>query len=396
MKRRAVLLIVKPSKGRNSPMTKDRKRVAVAMSGGIDSSVAACLLVREGHEVIGVSMGSGPPHESEREEMYPSGCRGVSSVEHARKVAAGLGIPFHVIRLEREFNREVVDYFCDEYLQGRTPNPCVVCNKKLKFGRLWEEAERLGARCIATGHYARVEYHGDRHRYLLRKGIDARKDQSYVLFALSQEQLSRVEFPLGSLHKDRVKEIVRDFGLMIGDRPESQETCFTLGRDYRCFLQSRFEGRIQSGLIVDREGRVLGSHDGISGFTIGQRRGLGIAAGYPLYVIDLDQISSRVIVGSEKETFRDRCIASRVNWIALESLTAPQTVKAKIRYNHPGIAAMVDPIAEDAALVEFDRPQKAVTPGQAVVFYEGDVVLGGGWIERSGRVGESENCREIH
>jgi len=360
------------------------KRVAVAMSGGVDSSLTARLLLEEGYDVIGVTMGIRSAQQSERPHMHPSCRRSVAGVEDARRVAERLGIPFHVINLERDFNREVVDYFCREYLQGRTPNPCIVCNKQLKFGRLLEGAESLGAESIATGHYARVEYDENRQRYLLRKGADAKKDQSYALFSLSQEQLSRVQFPLGHLRKDRVREIARHLGVEVSDKPESQEICFTWGRDYRCFLRRRLGRRIKSGPIVDRQGRVLGTHTGVSAFTIGQRRGLGVSTGYPLYVIDLDWTSNRVIVGSEKETLQDGCVASRVNWIAAKSVTEAQTVEAKIRYNHPGAEAIVDPVAEDRVMVRFKNPQKAVTPGQAVVFYQGDLLLGGGWIEREG------------
>lgn len=369
---------------RDPAMIRNQKRIVVAMSGGVDSSLTAYLLLQEGYEVIGITMRIWSSQESGRTERYPYGCCGVVDVEDARRVAQRLDIPFYVINLEKDFNEQVVDYFCREYLQGRTPNPCIVCNEKLKFGRLWEKAQSLEAQIIATGHYTRVEYDENKQRYLLRKGVDAKKDQSYVLFSLSQDQLSRIRFPLGNLHKDRVRKIARDLGMKVSDKIESQEICFVRERDYRCFLQRRLGKRIESGLIVDRQGRVLGTHIGISTFTIGQRRGLGVSAGYPLYVIDIDPTSNRVIVGSEKETFLDRCVASRVNWIAVKSLTEPQRVEAKIRYNHPGAEAIVDPIAEDRVVVRFNSPQKAVTPGQAVVFYHGDLVLGGGWIEKEG------------
>jgi len=363
-------------------MIRNRKRIVVAMSGGVDSSLTAYLLLQEGHEVIGVTMRIWASQESEETERSPFGCCGVADVEDARRVAQRLGIPFYVINLERDFNRQVVDYFCREYLRGRTPNPCIVCNEKLKFGRLWEKAQSLAAQGIATGHYSRIEYDEKRQRYLLRKGMDPKKDQSYALFSLSQDQFSRVRFPLGNLHKDRVRETARNLGLKVSNKAESQEICFVRGRDYRPFLEGRLGKREESGLVVDGQGRVLGTHNGISAFTIGQRRGLGVSVGYPLYVVDIDRASNRVIVGSEKETFLDRCVASRVNWIAVESLTKPQRVEAKIRYNHPGAEAVVDPIGEDRVVVRFKTPQKAVTPGQAVVFYQGDLVLGGGWIER--------------
>lgn len=366
-------------------MIRNQKRIVVAMSGGVDSSLTAYLLLQQGYEVIGVTMRIWATDKAGLREGPPRVCCGAKDVEDARRVAQKLGIPFYVINLEREFNELVVDYFCREYLEGRTPNPCILCNERLKFGRLWEKAQGLEAQSIATGHYSRVEYDRERQRCLLKRGVDAKKDQSYVLFSLSQDQLSRVRFPLGDLHKDRVREAARNLGMKVSDKAESQEICFVRERDYRGFLQRRLGKSTESGLIVDVQGRVLGTHKGISAFTIGQRRGLGVSAGYPLYVLDIDRASNCVIVGPEKEAFRDRCVASRVNWIAVESLTYPQTVEAKIRYNHPGAEAIVDPVAADRVVVRFKRPQKAVTPGQAVVFYQGDLVLGGGWIEREGR-----------
>jgi tRNA-specific 2-thiouridylase len=363
-------------------MARKQQRVVVAMSGGVDSSLAAYRLVQEGYEVIGVTMQIWANQDPGHAERHPYGRCGVALMEDARRVAQRLGIPFFAINLEREFDQQVVDYFCSEYLRGRTPNPCIVCNEKLKLGRLWEKARSLDAQWIATGHYARVEYDENRGRYLLRRGVDTGKDQSYVLFSLSQDQLSRVRFPLGTLHKDRVRETARTLGLGVSDKADSQEICFVWGRDYRPFLQRWLGKSFESGPIVDREGRVLGSHPGISAFTVGQRRGLGISVGHPLYVLDIDRISNRVVVGPEKETFQDRCGASGVNWIAVESLTEPQTVEAKIRYNHPGAEAILDPVAADRVMVRFKTPQKALTPGQGVVFYQGDIVLGGGWIDK--------------
>ncbi len=369
-------------RGQNAPVTEKTESVFVALSGGVDSAVSAYLLLQQGYEVVGISMsiGSGGP------EGHPPDDRHMMDVGAARRVAERLGIPLHVVDVKKAFNRDVVDYFCREYMEGRTPNPCIKCNEKVKLGTMWKSAERLGAQVLATGHYARVAYDSERRRYGLRKGVDRRKDQSYVLFSLSQDQLSRLRFPLGDVDKGQVREMARTLGITISGTAESQEICFIRGRDYRSYLLHRLGRHFGAGEIVDRQGRVLGSHDGIYGFTVGQRRGLGVSVGHPLYVIDIDRVANRVIVGSERETFKDRCVAFGVNWVAVESLTKPQDVEARIRYNHPGAEATVDPIAVDRVRVRFKHPQKAVTPGQAVVFYQGDVLLGGGWIEKESDV----------
>jgi tRNA-specific 2-thiouridylase len=359
----------------------NRSRIVVAMSGGVDSSVAAHLVIQEGYEVIGVNMRLWKPLDSDLAREKHSGCCHVRDIEDARRVAQVLDIPFYVINFTREFARDVIDYFCREYLEGRTPNPCILCNEKVKFGRLWDNARALGAGMIATGHYARVEYDRAGQRYLLLKGVDWRKDQSYVLFSLSQEQLSHIRLPLGGRPKDWVRKRARDLGLRVSDKKDSQELCFVPGGNYRDFLRKRLGSLSSPGPIVDRQGRVLGMHQGISDFTIGQRRGLGACVGYPLYVVEIETRRNSVVVGPEKEALVDRLVASRINWVGTSSLTGPQRVDARIRYNHPGAEAIVDPISKDRAVVHFKTPQRAVTPGQAVVFYEGDVVLGGGWID---------------
>ena len=370
-------------KGQNAPVTEKTKRVFVALSGGADSAVSAYLLVQEGYEVVGISMSIGSAGGAKENPADDSHMMDVGS---ARRVAERLGIPLHVVDVKRDFNRHVVDYFCREYMEGRTPNPCIKCNERVKLGTLWKSAERLGAQILATGHYARVTYDSERRRYVLRKGRDRRKDQSYVLFSLSQDQLSHLRFPLGDTDKGQVRETARTLGITIADTTESQDICFIRGRNYRRYLRHRLGGHFGTGDIVDLQGRVLGTHDGIYGYTIGQRRGLGVSVGHPLYVIDIDPVANRVIVGSESETFTDRCLAFGVNWMAAESLTEPQDVEARIRYNHPGAEATVEPIAADRVRVRFKYPQKAVTPGQAVVFYQGDLLLGGGWIERESHV----------
>ncbi|NIS69171.1 MAG: tRNA 2-thiouridine(34) synthase MnmA, partial [Proteobacteria bacterium] len=255
-------------------MTKNRKRALVAMSGGVDSSLAAYLLLQEGYDVIGVTMRIWSTQESGETERHPHGCCGIADVEDARRVAHELDIPFYVVNLEREFDQLVVQYFCREYLHGRTPNPCILCNEKLKFGELWEKARSLDAEYVATGHYARVEYDQKNRRYMLRRGVDPQKDQSYVLFSLSQDQLSHARLPLGSLHKDQVRETARRLGFRVSEKPDSQEICFVTGGDYRPLIEKRLGERKGSGLIVDKSGRVLGPHKGIASFTIGQRRGL--------------------------------------------------------------------------------------------------------------------------
>jgi tRNA-specific 2-thiouridylase len=299
-----------------------------------------------------------------------------------RREMPGVVVARQTWRTHEEWRRNWVSLFMLSISREISANPCIVCNERVKFGRLWEKARSLGAECIATGHYGRVEYDGKRDRYLLRKGVDAKKDQSYVLFSLSQAQLCYARLPLGWLRKEAVRESARRLGMRVSTKADSQEICFIKERDYRRFLHRRVGEEGESGLIVDRGGRVLGTHNGISSFTIGQRRGLGISTGYPLYVIEIDRPSNRVVVGEENEAFKDRCVASKVNWIAVESLTERKNVEAKIRYSHPGAEAIIDPVAEDRVMVRFKTPQKAIAPGQAVVFYQGDVVLGGGWIER--------------
>ncbi|MBL9128990.1 MAG: tRNA 2-thiouridine(34) synthase MnmA, partial [Verrucomicrobiales bacterium] len=279
--------------------------------------------------------------------------------------------------------REVIRYFADEYRAGRTPNPCVMCNEKLKFGTLIRRARQLGAEYVATGHYARVEKDEASGRFLLKRGRDLRKDQSYFLFSLRQDQLARTRFPLGDLTKADTREIARDSALKTADKEESMEICFVPDNDYGRFLeQSKLVSR-HRGEIVDRHGKVLGHHDGIEFFTIGQRRGLGIAAPHPLYVLDLDAANNRVIVGGEADLERDALVVERCNWIYTEVPPASLEALVKIRYNHPGTRATVRPASDGTAEVRFHEPQRAITPGQACVFYDGDLVLGGGWISRA-------------
>jgi len=357
-------------------------KVAVAMSGGVDSSVAAALLKEKGYEVIGVTMkvwdGETLPANGTRHACYGPGEE--EDLEDARKVAQVLGIPLYIFDLRQEYKIEVLDYFCHEYLSGRTPNPCIRCNRRVKFDALLEKARDTGIEFdyFATGHYARVEHDESRSRYLLKKAKDMAKDQSYFLFALSQEQLSNSLFPLGNHTKEEVRKMARDLELGIDDKPESQD--FFAG-DYSSLL-----GKVaRPGPILNKEGEILGQHRGIPFYTIGQRKGLGISSKEPLYVTAIDQEKNVIVVGPKEEVYGDELIATELNWIAIQELRQPIDVKAKIRYLHKEAEAMLIPLDEDKVHVKFKEPQMAITPGQAVVFYDDDTVIGGGTIERAGR-----------
>ncbi|MCG2676586.1 tRNA 2-thiouridine(34) synthase MnmA [bacterium] len=356
-----------------------KKKVVVGMSGGVDSSVAALLLKERGYEVVGVHLNLACALNAE---------------EPARSMASKLDIPFYSLNLKKEFEKKVINYFTREYSKGRTPNPCVVCNRKIKFKALLKKAKELKADYIATGHYAKVTYDKKRKRYLLKKGRDRKKDQSYVLCILNQKQLKHTLFPLANFTKEEVRKKARELG--IHNRPSSQEICFVPDADYRRFLGTQITAdRLKEGLIVDREGKVLGKHKGIAFYTIGQRRWLGVALGKPLYVVAIDNSKNVIVVGSEKEILRDELIARDVNWIAIDGLKGSRRVKAKIRYQHREAEATVTPLSKNRVRVKFEKPQRAITPGQAVVFYDkparrirpskavgagGDIVLGGGWI----------------
>ncbi len=355
-----------------------KKKVVVAMSGGVDSSVTAALLLEEGYEVIGITMRL---MDINKEGGKEQSCCGLEAVQEAKQVAEKLKIPHYVLNLEEEFEREVIEYFCREYSRGRTPHPCILCNQKLKFGRLLEKAKGLGIDLLASGHYARVDYDAEKDRYLLKRGRDRAKDQSYVLFNLTQEQLGHILLPLGGLEKREVRERARGLGLRVHARPDSQEICFIPDGDYGNFLRQRMPGIMKPGPIVDKKGKVLGRHQGIHLFTIGQRRGLGMAAGRPLYVISIDREERTVIVGESEDICRRELIAAEVNWIARDKLIKPRLVKAKIRYRHSLAEATLIPLGEGEVKVKFSSPQQAITPGQAVVFYQGEEVLGGGWIK---------------
>lgn len=364
---------------RVSELPEARERVVLGMSGGVDSSAAAALLQEQGFDVIGITLKLWPQDCGARAEDK---CCGPQAVTDARSVAHRLGIPFYLVDEAAEFQQQVIGYFASEYRAGRTPNPCVLCNEKLKFGTLLDRARKLGARRVATGHYARTEPDPATGRTLLLRGRDPRKDQSYFLFSLRQEQLAHVIFPLGGLTKSETREVARESRLKTAEKEESMEICFVPDNDYGRFLQQSKLVAPHRGEIVDTQGRKLGEHDGIEFYTVGQRKGLRISSPTPLYVIALDPATNRVIVGDDSLLDRERFRVERCNWIPFETPPASIEVSARIRYNHPGTPATVTPLPGGGAEVRLHVPQRAVTPGQACVFYQGDLVVGGGWIAR--------------
>ena len=356
-----------------------KTRVVVGMSGGVDSSAAAALLVEQGYDVIGVTLKLWPQDCVNRAEDK---CCGPQAVMDARSVSHRLNIPYYLVDEAEDFQKQVIHYFAEEYKAGRTPNPCVMCNEKLKFGTLITRARQLGAEKVATGHFARVEKSADGSRHLLKRGRDPRKDQSYFLFSLRQEQLARTIFPLGELTKSDTRGIARDCQLKTADKEESMEICFVPDKDYGHFLRVSQLASRHEGEIVSLDGRVLGKHDGIEFYTIGQRKGLGISSPRPLYVIALEAQTNRVIVGDDQALDRDDFAVERCNWIPWDTPPDRLPAVAKIRYNHPGTQATITPAGNGSAHVKLHTPQRAITPGQACVFYQDDLVLGGGWIGR--------------
>ena len=347
------------------------------MSGGVDSSAAAALLQAQGFDVIGITLKLWPQDCVSRAEDK---CCGPQAVTDARAVCHKLGIPFYLVDESAGFQQRVIAYFASEYRAGRTPNPCVMCNQHLKFGALLDRADQLGAQFIATGHFARTERSPDGQRTLLKRGLDARKDQSYFLFSLRQAQLARTLFPLGERTKSDTRAVAREAQLKTADKEESMEICFVPDNDYGGFLQQAGLVQKHRGDIVDLHGRVLGQHDGIEFYTIGQRKGLGLSAPKPLYVIELDAAANRVVVGDDVALERDTFSVATCNWIAFDSPPASLEATVQIRYHHPGTPATITPVGPDRAQVKLHLPQRAITPGQAAVFYQDDLVVGGGWI----------------
>jgi len=360
--------------------TKDKPRVLVAMSGGVDSSVAAALLVREGYDVVGVTMNVWPesdPNAVVREDA----CCSLSAADDARRVAAQLGIPHYVLNLKETFAEKVMDLFFEEYARGRTPNPCVRCNQFIKFDALWPKARALNAAYIATGHYARIEYDSMRDLHLLRQAVDTRKDQSYVLYPLDQDHLARTMLPLGGYQKAEIRQIARDLGLIVAGKPESQEICFINSGHYTDQLAARFPHAVRPGPLVNVEGTRVGEHSGIGSYTIGQRKGLGVASNEPQYVVGLAPETNTVTIGAERSLYAAAAIADELKLTSTRGLADGQEVGAKIRYKAEKMPARVYRDGEDRIRVVFDKPQRAVTPGQAIVLYEGDVVVCGATID---------------
>ncbi|HEY4284563.1 MAG TPA: tRNA 2-thiouridine(34) synthase MnmA [Chthoniobacterales bacterium] len=371
-----------------------KQRVLLGMSGGVDSSVTGYLLREQGYDVVGVTMKVWPQDCISRAEDK---CCGPQAVADARAVAHSLGIPHYVVDEADQFERTVIQYFASEYQAGRTPNPCVMCNEKLKFGNLWDKAETLGCDFIATGHYAIIEHHND--RAVLRKGVDPKKDQSYFLFSLRQRQLLRALTPLGTMAKPEIRRIARSLGLKVADKADSQEICFVPGNDYKAFLRTHLgPEEFHRGAIYDVDGNFIAEHEGIELFTIGQRKGLPGGSARPRYVVDLDPDTNRVIVGEAEDLVCDEFEIDNCNWIIPPDLnriaSSSEPVSAedrpnqlnptvKIRYSHPGTAATIISLPNNRARVSLHESQRAVTPGQAAVIYDRDVVVGGGWICRA-------------
>lgn len=363
--------------------------IAVAMSGGVDSSTVAAMLRAEGYNVVGLTMQLWNQRRLAGREGMPEQVQGrccsIEDVYDARRVAEDLDIPYYVVNHQERFEKDVVRPFVDEYLSGRTPIPCSLCNNHLKFDQLLITARQIGAELLATGHYARTEYDQERGRWLLLRASNAAKDQTYFLFGLTQEQLSRTRFPLGEMSKPQVRELARQHGLALAEKPDSQEICFIPGGDYKRFIDAYLDEQGEalpdtSGELVTTSGEVIGEHGGIHNFTVGQRKGLGVATGSPLYVIELRGDKRQVVVGTNDDLSSRTMMVRKLNWISIDDLHAPTSVKAKIRHRHEPADAVIEKTGADEVLATFDVPQRAITPGQAAVFYDGDIVVGGGWI----------------
>ena len=357
---------------------KNTKKVVVGMSGGVDSSVAAYLLKEQGYDVIGVTMQIW--QDEERVVLEENGgCCGLSAVDDARRVAAALDISYYVMNFKKEFKENVIDYFIDEYLHGRTPNPCIACNRYVKWESLLKRSMDIGADYIATGHYARIEKLPN-GRYSLKRSATLAKDQTYALYNLTQEQLARTLMPIGEYSKDEVREMAEKINLRVANKPDSQDICFVPDGDYAGFIERTLDAELPTGNFVTLDGKVLGKHKGITHYTVGQRKGLGLALGYPAFVIEIRPETNEVVIGTNEDSMSNYVRANKLNFMSIPDLTEPMRVFAKIRYNHKGAWCTIEKTGEDEVLCTFEEAQRAITPGQAVVFYDGDYVLGGGTI----------------
>ncbi|GAE01690.1 tRNA-specific 2-thiouridylase MnmA [Clostridium botulinum B str. Osaka05] len=355
-----------------------KKKVLVGMSGGVDSSVAAYLLKEQGYEVIGVTMQIWQDDEEFIEKE--GGCCSLSAVADARRVANKIGIPFYVMNFKDAFKRNVIDYFVDEYMEGRTPNPCIACNKFIKFSSFLDKAMAMGIDYVATGHYAIIEKQKDRH--IIRKSEDDKKDQTYALYNLTQFQLERTLMPCGQYKKSQIREIAKDIGLRVHNKKDSEEICFIPDNDHGRYIKNRFPNKVREGNFVDKQGNVLGKHKGIVYYTIGQRKGLGIAFGKPMYVVDINPFKNEVVLGSIEDLLNTELVAKDINYIPFDTLKEPMEVEAKIRYSQIPSKAIITPIDDGRVRVNFHEKQRAITKGQSVVFYKDDLLIGGGIIEK--------------